>query len=125
MLDRYPDNHTLKIEKKVQMTNAGYIRKILFLTYSGRNELFSKDLLIKKPLTKKNIGTPGKYFRKPTQFKNSDSIFKWDTACHTATCNAANNRIKLKLFALKKLSFMSYYFSVLRNPKKQTTNNTT
>ena len=35
------------------------MRSALFRAYSAIRELFSYDLLIRKPLTKKKMGTPG------------------------------------------------------------------
>ena len=64
----------LKSATNVHIINAGYIRNILFEAYSFMRELFSYDLLIKNPLTKKKIGTPGKY----SEIENVCSTSKCD-----------------------------------------------
>ena len=65
--------------------------------------LSSYDLLIKKPLIKKNIGTPG---NKCKNCKNNGlkfSTLRCDIECEIATSNAAKSLIKSKLFTLKML----------------------
>ena len=71
--------------------------------------IFLKDFMIKKPLIKKNIGTPGNRSKK---FRYCVSTFKYPAECTIATCKAAKNLIKLKLLdftsILKKKWALSY-----------------
>jgi hypothetical protein len=61
---RYPTAYKLIKAAPVQTIRAGYILSIRFIKYSCVNTLFSNERLIKKPLTKKKIGTPGTRLRR-------------------------------------------------------------
>ena len=57
---KYPVLATMMILIATQIVNAGYSLNARFLAYSQLSGELSKDLLIRYPLMKKNIGTPGK-----------------------------------------------------------------
>src|SRR5579863_3316687 len=74
------------------------MRRARLRAYSARLELFSNDLLIRKPLTKKNTGTPGNSSMKRSGYHERLSGTKYGSVWVPATCSAAARRIRSKLF---------------------------
>ena len=85
-----------------QHHRAGKIRRARFRAYSAALGDRSHDRLIRNPLRKKKIGTPGTKAKHAFAQYGNSSDARWISECFAATSPAATRRIRSKLFCEKR-----------------------
>jgi hypothetical protein len=110
MVSKYPVDQTINILMNTHAIKAGNIRSPRFLKYVDNEWFFSKERLIKKPLMKKKIGTPGNRRMRSNKRLLVISCIMISDVCKIITWAAAINLISSRLFSLKLQTFILKYY---------------